>query len=285
VATGKLLEKRLRRTRRVWILADTHIGRVEDGKDGDQWLRLAVQDVRKNLAPVDYAVFLGDMTARYEPEQFEKYARLRDTSGILPWYEIAGNHDFHGIENGEYFKWTICPLRYVVLDGNLAWFFVSAERGMADGLVCPQTTEWLGQSIARHQHKNIVVCTHQLVHDTVEYSTREARYLHPKEQLEELLSDVRVDLWLAGHAHFAPRTPAYAANKGHTTFLNVASITHAYNTGASVSYILEMEEGTCSARLRCRIHDRCRFAPEFGLHLKLPQCWHPADPHQIIPAP
>lgn len=276
---------RPRCTRRVWLLADTHIGRVEDGKDGDQWLRLAIQDLQANLPPVDYALFLGDMTARYTSRQFQKYAQLRDASGISPWYEIAGNHDYHGIESGEYFKWTISPLRYVVLDGNACWLFASAERSNAAGLMGEQTAEWLKESILQHQDKNIILCTHQLVYGTVEYSTRDARYLHPRERVEKLLKEVRVDLCLGGHAHFAPRSTEYAKREDQTTFINVASITHAYNTGACLSYILEMQDGSREASMRCRIHDDRRFAPEFSLTVRFPYPFHFGHRPHLVPGP
>jgi len=258
------------RQRRVWALADAHIGREIDGRDGDAWLAMAIDDVRRRFPPVDYALFLGDMTARYEAEEFRKYVRLRDGSGIRWWYEIAGNHDFHGTETGDYQRIIRAPLRYTMVDGNTAFIFFSAERGRAAGLLGEETAAWLADRLARHQGRNVVVCAHQAVHNTVARSDDFERYLHPHEVVADLLSRYRVDLWLSGHTHSRPRLVADAAVMDGTTHINVASVSHVYNTEASNSFLLEMTPGSRVMRARCREHDAGRWRREFEVKARFP---------------
>jgi len=249
--------------RRIWVVADAHIGHVADGRDGGEWLALAVSDMRRRVRPVDYAVFLGDSSHRYQAEQFRQYVRIRDGSGIRWWYEIAGNHDYHGVESGDFQRIVRAPLRYTMVDGNLAWVFFSAERGRAAGLIGEGTAAWLADRLARLQDRNIIVCSHQLVHGTVEHSDHEERYLHPKEVVARLLRRYRVDLWLAGHYHSRPRIKEDSAVRDGTTFINVASVSHVYHTAACNSFVLEARTGSRTVRARCRVHDAGRFAPEF----------------------
>ncbi len=300
-----MTEKIERLTRRIWVAGDTHIGCADkaDGRDGADWFRLALEDVQAHLGPLDYALFLGDMTHHSRPDEFRAYVELRDSSYISTWYEIAGNHDFQAVKTGAYARWVKCPLRFTVLDGNCAWFFASAERGGAAGWMSDETVAWLRDSIRSHEDKNIIVCTHQLVYGTVRFSTSEYRYLHrephPKEWVDDFLKEVRVDLWLGGHAHFhsrdkeapdpvkSPGPPSWY-RRGHTTFINIASITHAYNTEACLSYLLVMKEGTKRAEARCRIHDHppgARWARQHSVQIQFPHAWKFQETLALIEAP
>jgi 3',5'-cyclic AMP phosphodiesterase CpdA len=254
----------------IWVLADSHIGHVDDGRDGADWLALSIADMRRYAPRIDYALFLGDASHGYRPEQFRRYVRLRRGSGIRRWYEIAGNHDYHGVESGDYGRIVRAPLRYTVVDGNLAWVFFSAERGRAAGLIGEETAAWLANRLARYQDRNLVVCSHQLVFGTVDHSDNEERFLHPCEVVADLRSRFRVDLWLSGHYHSRPRIPADAVRKDGTTFINVASVSHVYNTAACNSFLLEAGGGSRVMRARCRVHDAGRFDPRFEVRVPFP---------------
>ena len=265
--------KRLVPSRRIWILADAHIGHVDDGRDGADWLALAIEDARRNLAPIDYALFLGDATHSYQPTQFRRYVRLRKASGIRFWYEIAGNHDYHGVEAGSYRRIVGAPLRYTMVDGNVAWVFFSAERGRAAGLVSEKTARWLADRLGRFQDRNLIVCSHQAPCDTTDHTDHYERCLHPREVVADLLERFRIDLWLSGHYHSRPRIAEDAVRRGRTTFVNVASVSHVYNTAASNSFLMEAENGSRTVRLRLRVHDAERFAPEFEVRVRFPFRW------------
>ncbi len=252
------------KSRRVWAMADPHVGlagRHNDGRDGADWLQVCVQDVRRRIGSVDYVLGLGDLThhAGHEDE-LRAYVRVRNRSGLPVWYEMAGNHDYAAIPAGLWRRYIRQPPRYAVIDGTLAWFFISAERGKSDGLVGEATADWLKDAVARHQDKrNIIVCSHQAVHATVNYSGDEAASLNPRERVADILSSVRVDLWLCGHIHGGKREPGYVRRLGRTTYINVAAAGRAYATRACNGYILDMAEGSNTMLARCRDHDHDRY--------------------------
>ncbi len=77
--------------------------------------------------------------------------------------------------------------------------------------------------------------------------------------VDRFLQDVPVCLWLGGHIHFSPRTPAWAACRNGTTFINVASPSHGYNKDACHTFVLELADGSRRSVARCRNHDRGFF--------------------------
>jgi predicted MPP superfamily phosphohydrolase len=256
--------------RRVWLWADSHNGLPKGGKDGAQWAELSLREMQKNLPPPDYTLVLGDITHRYKPEEFRAYHRLRAMSGWPRWYELAGNHDFNGTTSGDYQRYVRSEERYVLVDGNLAWIFVSAERGMSDGIVRPPTRRWLPEVLAKHQDKNVIVCTHQLVEDTLRDSDHDGAVLHPTEWIAQLLKDHRIDVWLCGHEHGPKRDRRQIRRIGRTMFINVASLSHAYGTQACNSFMFRMTAGTRRVEALCRHHDRERYVPRLGTEFELP---------------
>jgi 3',5'-cyclic AMP phosphodiesterase CpdA len=249
--------------RRVWAMGDSHIGcagRANDGRDGADWLKLCLEDLRDRLAPVDYAVALGDLTHHAGPDdELRQYVRLRESSKVPVWYELAGNHDFAAVPAGRWRRHVGRPPRYALIDGTLAWFFVSAEQGKADGKVCRATAEWLVRSIARHQdRRNIVVCTHQAVYDTVSGSKESSCRLNHRGLIRSVLRRARVDLWLCGHIHGGRRNRRY---------------------------VLEMAAGGRELLARCRDHDHDRWLDDQQVRLTCPHPWRFFAKPVLIPAP
>lgn len=244
-------------TRRIWLIADPHIGHVSDGRDGGDWLELAMNDRRANI-PADYAINLGDCSHGYQPAQFRRYVQLRDSAG-LPFFDLLGNHDFHGTQTGDYQR-IVSPHRYwSLIDGNVAFFSLPAERGNAAGLLLPPVEAWLREQIRRHDDKNIIIAAHQFPYGTVEYSTRVSRCMHPRDAVERLLAELPISLWLGGHIHMSERAPSWSACRNGTVFVNVASASHSYNKNAANSCLLELRGGSADARVLCRDHDRARW--------------------------
>jgi len=196
---------------------------------------------------------------QYTDEQFTRYTRLREQSGIDRWFEVVGNHDFHGTESGLYQRIVNSARYWSLIDGNVAIFNLPAERGNAAGLFIPEVEAWLRECIAAHADKNVVVAAHQFPSGTVEGSDRPSRGLYPKDAVAGFLRDVRVDLWLGGHIHSGRRTPACSAAVNGTIFINAASASHTYNTEACNSFVLDLAAGKRDAVARCRDHDRRRF--------------------------
>ena len=259
----------LTRRRRVWVWADTHIGLGKDGKDGGEWAELSIREMQKNLAAPDYTLVLGDITHRYRPEEFREYARLREFSGWPRWYELVGNHDFNGTTSGEYWRHVRREERYVLLDGNVAWILVSAERGKSDGILRPPTRAWLKKVVAKHQDKNVIVCTHQLVENTLRDSDHDGAVIYPDDWIKQLLKDHRIDVWLCGHEHAGRRDRRQIRKIGRTLFVNVASLSHAYHTRACNSFLFEMNAGERAFDARCRHHDLEKYVPTLSTRVEL----------------
>lgn len=259
--------------RTVWAWSDSHIGRLADGKDGGAWMELAIQDLLKNIPKPDYALVLGDITHHAKPESFKTYARLRRTAGITRWYELAGNHDYKGVESGDFGKIVQKEEQFVLLDGNLAWIFIPAERGRSAGMLHEPTRKWLPKQLAKHQDKNVIVCSHQLVAHTLRDSDpahNTETVLNPMDWVAQLLKDYRVDVWFCGHEHGPKRDKGQIRRIGRTTFINVASLSHLYGTQASNSFVLEMTAGKKEIIARLRHHDREQFVERLSETLPLP---------------
>ena len=257
------------RSRHALVLADAHIGLIADSLDGAEWLSRAFSDIRENVLPIDYAVFLGDMVHKGTNKLLDLYIKLRNQSKIVKWFELAGNHDYgiNGLKNYNALIRSSKP--YSFIDGNIVWFFLSDEAPDVPGYISDATCQWLKESIVHHQDKIIIVCSHQLVYDTVFASLITSRYIHPKEKLGDILSESTVDLWLCGHAHFKPYSQEAIVRKSGTTFINVASLSHAYGTKESQSFILEFKNNEKKIKARRRVHDNKSFSDKLEVEIPL----------------
>lgn len=270
--------------RRVWTFSDSHVGaniKHTAGREAADWMRLCLADVRENLQPVDFAVPLGDITDLGQEDQVAQYVTLRRASGIATWFEVAGNHDFAALPAGHWQTLVGRPARYVVFDGNTVWVLVSSMQGRSVGWLSRSVVGWMQRTIAAHQDKNVIVCTHQPPYNTVAGSTGKETYLSlagpgkestPEEgrMIARMLEQVRVDLWLCGHIHAGRRSRGYIARRGATTFINVAALGRMYNTGACTSYVLEMQAGQKQLQCRCRNHETRQFVEGQDVTVELP---------------
>lgn len=265
--------------KQVLVCSDIHIGYIDDDLDGEEWFLNAISDLN-NIGPIDYALVLGDIAHYGQEEEFEKYLSCRKESDIAKWYELAGNHD-HGGGGILNYSDLICPDKtYMVFDGNLVWFFLSDEEPGPEGEISESTYVWLKNMILRHQDKIIIVCSHQLVYGTVRDSTVSDRYIYPKEMPAEILDILRIDLWLCGHQHFYPYSHDEIYNNGKTTFINVASLNHAYDTGMSQSLILEIQQDAEEIIAHRRSHDKGLFENEYEISIPVPFPIKTSEPYK-----
>ena len=232
------------KVRLMWVLSDAHVGRVEDGLDGAEWLAKACQDMQG--IPVDHAFFLGDLTQNGTEEELKSFLAARKDSG---------NHEYHRGKAEAYDKLIRSRDPYRVIDGNVAWFMLSDEKPGVPGDLSEETCDWLEAELATHADKTVIVCSHQLVRDTIHKSDHRQRHIHPSERLAEIIGKSKIDLWMCGHEHHSPYTTDRIARKEGTTYINVASVSHAYNTKASQSFVLEFAEGAREIVARRRQHD------------------------------
>ena len=305
--------------RRVWVWSDAHIGlcsTASGDRDGAAWLQDAVDDIRDCAGPVVCALSLGDIADDSTRAQYEEYANIRRRAGFGPWFEIAGNHDFAGVKAG---LWEACVTpqrRFILADGNGVWICFGVEVSGAGGRISEDTLRWLREAIARNQDRNEIVCSHQAVSHTVLGSQKDYRALYcpsatdpaperppadadpatPKrettdaalQRVERIVDELRVDLWLCGHIHSNQRTAESIARRGRTTFINVASITHAYGDHASGSFVLEFRDGARTVDARYRDHGTGKFDEAFSTTVEFPQPWRFSGPPKFeaaLPAP
>lgn len=255
--------------RNALVLSDIHVGLEADGVDGGEWFSRAIGELERNQVSIDYAAVLGDISHGATEQALETYVEIRDSSGIPTWFELAGNHEWHG-GNTRHYESRVRSLRpHAHVDGNVAWFFLSDEDAGVRGFVSDESIEWLSNELETHKNDVVIVCTHQLVHGTVRASAKDDRCIHPKEKIAQLLSDHRIDLWMFGHEHHRPYSKDDVLRRGRTTFLNVASLSHAYNTRESQSYVLQFEERAKQIVARRRVHDVQAFANEYELIIPL----------------
>jgi len=250
-------------TRCVWAFSDMHAGNATSAAgnvDGAEWLQRACADLKTNGIRVDYSLVLGDITASGLAAELDTYLKVRTQSGITNWFELAGNHEYAKDGKIVYQEKIRSTKPYCVGDGNLVWFFLSDEKPGVAGELSETTLRWLDQKLTEHKNKIIIVCSHQLVYDTVKASTKGSMFLNPKEQVKDLLARHHIDVWLVGHEHHLPWTEESMIKKDGTWFINVASMSYAYNTGESQSFLLEFTEGEQQIKVRRRIHDKNIFS-------------------------
>ena len=262
-------------SRKVWILSDLHTGHVADGKDGVEWFELACNDMREAKLGVDYAMTLGDIAQSGLEEQFQRYLDQRAKSGIATWHEIAGNHEYRDGKAEAYTRMLRSTKPYHVIDGNIAWFFISDEAPGVPGELTEESCQWLEQQLARHEDKTTIVCSHQLVKDTIFKSTIGNFIIHPADRIAGIIAKSKIDLWLCGHEHHSPYSKERIVRKDGTTYINVASMNHAYGTRACQSYLMEFVPGAREIIARRREHDGKRFQPEFEVKIPLRHALHP----------
>lgn len=255
--------------RRVLVLSDLHIGRKKEILDGAVWFSRALEDIRKNVGSVSYAVTLGDISQHGRAESIRKYLDVRKKSAIPKWFELAGNHEYRygGIKNYVTLVRNTDP--YLFIDGNIVWFFISDEKGGRQGDITDSTVAWLKKNLALNKDKVLIVCSHQIPADTINKSDKGAYCIHPKEKIADILATRPIDLWLCGHEHHGPYVAANRKRKNNTTFINVASMSHAYGTKKSQSFILEFKQNEKKIMARRRTHDDQCYTPAFDMAIPL----------------
>lgn len=256
--------------RKVWVMSDLHAGLIEDDKDGAEWFALACKDMRREHADIGYALTLGDITHGGNEQQLKNYITTRDGSGIKTWYEIAGNHEYHGDKADAFTTLIRNTDPYSVVDGNLVWIFLSDQKAGVAGELTPEGCDWLEAELAKHKGKNIIVCSHQGVKDTTLDTDLSSRHIAPADRIAAMIAKFEIVLWMSGHVHHSPYSAEYVKRVGNTTYINVASMSHAYKTKSSQSFLLEFKPGAKEITARRREHDTQKFMPEFEVKIPLP---------------
>lgn len=251
-------------------MSDIHIGKEVNGADGEAWFRHSLDDLRENVDEIHYGLTLGDIAHHGRSASLQRYLRLRNSSPIPRWFEIAGNHEHRGdgIEGFRDLVGNTDP--YCFVDGNIAWFFLSDERERTPGHMSDKSYEWLRSTMKRHRDKIIILCTHQLPPNSVRRSDEGIFCIHPKEKVRKLFRDRPIVLSLFGHEHHAPYSLENAACRGGTTYLNIAALCHASGTRTSASWILELQENRRVIVAKRRDHIGRQYQKRFQRQIPLP---------------
>ncbi|WFB36818.1 metallophosphoesterase [Kiritimatiellota bacterium B12222] len=257
------------RTRRVIAMSDIHIGKVDDGQDGLYWLEQALADLDNNVPSIDYGLVLGDLTQNGYADDLKKYIQRRDDSQIPAFYELAGNHEYYNGNIEQYQTLIRSTDPYVKTDGNLTFFFMSDMEDSRSGQWTDASCDWLEAQLEKYRDNVLIVCSHQLVPNTVRKSDDAPYCLDQGDRIKEILEKYPIDLWLCGHEHHSPYTAEKITRKGNTTFINIASVSHAYWTGASGSIVMDFTEGSSELHIRRRIHDNGTYPSAFELNVPL----------------
>jgi hypothetical protein len=231
--------------------------------------------MQENHADIAYAMTLGDITHGGSEQQLRNYITVRHASGIKTWYEVAGNHEYLSGKAEGYQKLVRNTDPYSVVDGNLVWIFLSDEKPGVQGDLTPTSCDWLEAELARHKDRNIIVCSHQGVKDTTIKTDHPQRHIHPADRIAAIIEKSGIALWMSGHEHHSLYSAKHIARVNDTTFINVASMSHAYKTGSSQSHLLEFAPGAKEITARRREHDSRKFLPEFETIIPLR---HPIEP-------
>lgn len=255
--------------RKVWVMSDLHCGYVEGGKDGAEWFTLACKDMQQDHKDIAYAMSLGDLTHGGNELQLKNYITTRDGSGIKTWYEVAGNHEYHGDKADAFVKLIRSTDPYSIVDGNLVWIFLSDQKAGVAGELTPEGCDWLEAELTKHKGKSIIVCSHQGIKDTTIDTDLSSRFLSPPDRIAAMIAKSNIVLWMSGHAHHKPYSAEYVKRVENTTYINVASMSHAYNTKSSQSFLLEFKPGSKEIIARRREHDTQKFMPEFEVKIPL----------------
>lgn len=273
--------------RTVWLCSDIHIGNTMEEGNGKKWLTDAINDINDHYPNIDYATVLGDLTEIGLKEEFDIFEQCLKKSYLDEWYFITGNHDvLNGSSSLEEFQhFTKQPLDYVLHDGNMVFIFLS-DHGNSSLMVIEERRLSILQKILElyHENTNVILCTHHQVNDTIRGSTQAIRHIWPEEVIAKFCSDYSIDLWISGHYHLDPfNKEKDFIRKNNISFLNIASLSHLYNTNESCSTIMSFNDRDTHLLLTRRSHDTQKETDSFKVSLSHSINLSPENQRLIIP--
>ena len=209
----------------IWALSD-----IQPRDDSEyEPFETALSDVKNNIPEPDMAIVAGDIFHSKELAEatLNWYVKVKESSGIEYWFEIAGNHDMKNYE--AYKKYINKPPYYSVEVGNLLILFLSDEDRFPPTFISDNTFNWWKKQVVENQDKIIITVTHAYLKHSGLFmaSMVESRSILNSERFEDVLKEYRVDLWLAGHTHI-PSFLGFNENVvkefNNTTFINISRI-------------------------------------------------------------
>lgn len=172
---------------------------------------------------LDAMFVVGDVT--YDAAETE-YDNVKDwmDKWATNTYLITGNHDMRNkilADEAERLlyqdrfknKLGVTALNYTVQFGNCLFIAISTDAHLAsdaspkypgDGVMTAATKQFLVDTLAANQDKNIFVCSHQAPYDVTQWATeRNGNIYYNSTEIQSILTQYRVDMWFYGHCHQA----------------------------------------------------------------------------------
>lgn len=251
----------------VWMLSDIHPKTESKRKT----FEAAVADINQNVDAVTMAVIAGDLLkSRSSAAAFNWFIQTRNTSKVVDWLQIAGNHDVRsGPIFNEYFP---LPPYYAAEIGNILFLCLSDISVSSRTDISDDAFIWWKKMVQSNRDKIIVTVTHaQLEGSGLLGSIFNSRIIARSGRFEDVLKHERVALWVSGHTHL-PHHFSGSVNisetLGGTCFLNVSSISDESFLD-SESRMLYFKDGSDVVWIRSRNHSEKTFNSGLDIPLSL----------------
>lgn len=199
---------------------------------------------------INEAAILGDLAARYGIE--DEYACVDNflSSLPVPWYAIAGNHDYvyrdtpdaqghlqTGTHEEKLAKLMAFNKRYHLPDmyygrsiGKYRLLYLAPDVcGNLQIELSTKQLEWLKNEIQTHQHGPILFFCHAPLMGTLRTYKKKINTpqttAQPADKLQEILSHCPPgSLWISGHTHTPPKNDSFAddsVNRFNENLVNI----------------------------------------------------------------
>ncbi len=237
------------------------------------YYKIAIEDIRKNLPPVDMALLAGDIIQRRKDaeDDYRWFIKIRRSASIPYWFEIAGNHDARSFAH--YFRFIRKPLYYSVYAGNLLIICLSDEVNNSPTEISEEAFQWWKDEVIKNQNRmNIITVTHAALPESgLLFSGIYRSKILGSKRFTGVLKKYRVDLWLSGHTSSPPGmgyNENFVKELNNTLFINISGIRK--ELGMNVcSRILFFKEKSNEMIIKMRDHNKRKFIKEREIRLKM----------------
>lgn len=191
---------------KIALMSDLHIG----SPNADILFKKTIDDM--NMLGVSYSFVIGDLVGsgdvQYATEEFfDTYITIRNTSILAreKWVEVAGNHDKD--KGGESLSIFLDKLgyesaTYTKTFDNITVIAMGCTYGNVNEVkFLSSELNWAEENIQSNQDKNIFLLVHAPKYSTTWKSTESSYYALPKDDMNLLLSNNKIDAYFHGHVH------------------------------------------------------------------------------------
>lgn len=174
-------------TTRFALITDTHI--AHNDTLTSQHLQQITQHIN-SVTDVDFVIITGDITQHADTPSLLLAKQILDKLD-MPYYVIAGNHDYHNGSN-QLFKQVFGNDRFYFLLNNTAFIGCSAMplQDTSEGIIADTTWRWIEQQL--HSTSKTILFTHYPI---------QAGDIHNADSIAQRLAQMNINLIASGHYH------------------------------------------------------------------------------------